>query len=93
MTLLSVEYPSLADARAMVAQFDLRISAADKEAVAIRMVDTGASALHALWELYGRAKGLPCACTPCVEQKTVEISLKILVQGREPETREVDTQP
>ena len=44
--------------------------------------------MHAAWTLYGRPKGLPCLCTPCMEGETGEVSMRILVQGREPESRD-----
>lgn len=54
-----------ADARAMVAQFAWHATPVQREAIVQQMMATGACALHAAWELYGRRKGKPCRCSPC----------------------------
>lgn len=73
-----------ADARAMVAQFAWHATPVQREAIVQQMMATGACALHAAWELYGRRKGKPCRCSPCEAAPVVgtELVIRILVQGR-----------
>lgn len=77
----------LADARAMVAQLFWYAPQAKQEAVARYMVQENVNALHAAWELFGRVKGVPCLCSPCLLAPPIgsELTIKILLQGRAPE--------
>jgi len=70
-----------ADALSAVTQF---IPPTDPraEAIACWMVLHNVSVIHAAWELYGRAKGLPCGCAPCRDAEAGEVVMRILVQGR-----------
>lgn len=45
-----------------------------RAAIAKRMAETGTCVVHAAWELYGRPKGLPCHCSPCMLEKEVRKS-------------------
>lgn len=82
---------TLADARAMVAQLFWYAPQAKQTEIARYMVQAGVCALHAAWELYGRVKGLPCVCTPCLSEPPIgsEVIVRILLQGRAPEAEVV----
>lgn len=78
---------NLADARAMVAQLFWYAPRAKRELIAGYMVQAETNAYHAAWELYGRPRGYPCSCTPCLSAPPVgsELIVRILLQGRAPE--------
>ena len=71
---------TLGEARAMVSQFHQFGSEAQREAVAIYVTATRHCVAHAVWELYGRVKGLPCLCSACLADPPIgsEFVLRVL---------------
>ena len=77
---------SLADARAMVAQLFWYAPQAKQELIARHMVAAETNAYHAAWELYGRVKGYPCSCSPCLSAPPVgsEAVVRLLASALTP---------
>ncbi len=82
---------TIADARAMVAQLFWYAPRSRQLAIARHMVAADTNALHAAWFLFGRARGLPCRCTPCETEPAAgsEVVMRVLVQGRAPDDEAV----
>lgn len=75
------------DAEAIVAQLFSRAPQEKRDLIVMYMLQEQVNALHAAWMLFGRVKGLPCACTPCLSAPPIgsELIVRILLQGRSPE--------
>lgn len=63
------------DAAAMVAQLFSRAPQEKRDLIVMYMLQEQVNALHAAWMLFGRVKGLPCACTPCLSAPRVGVQI------------------